>query len=127
MKPRLTQPWAAGLCAAILVLVALPVRAADRLSLEPAFGNTILSIHPDGRRARLWLNRDMTYSAQGRRGQKSAGIWRLKGGKLCLTQRKPTPLPFHYCKVLPKVGVGGHWSDIAVTGERVQNRLVAGR
>ena len=127
MRPLLSTGRGVGLCASILILTALPVRASDRVSLEPAFGNTIVSIHPDGRRAKLWLNRDNSYSAQGRRGQKSAGVWRLKGGKLCLTQRKPIPLPFHYCKVLPKVRVGGHWSDIAVTGERVQNRLAAGR
>lgn len=127
MRALLSTARAVGLCASILVLAALPVRAADRASLEPAFGNTIVSIHPDGRRAKLWLNRDNSYSAQGRRGQRSAGVWRLKGGKVCLTQRKPIALPFHYCKVLPKVSVGGHWSDIAVTGERVQNKLVAGR
>lgn len=124
MRPLLTGLLIVGLG---LPLAPSPARAADAANLEPAFGNTIVSIHPDGRRAKLWLNRDKTYSAQGRKGQRSGGVWKLKGAKLCLSQRKPIALPLHYCKALPHVRVGATWSDIAVTGERVQNKLVAGR
>ena len=118
---------AAGLGVLILMLAGSPGYGADIAGLAPAFGNTIVSVHPDGRRARLWLNRDGTYSAQGRKGQRSGGVWRLKGVKVCLSQRRPIALPLHHCKALPHVRVGAAWSDIAVNGERVQNRLLASR
>jgi hypothetical protein len=94
--------------------------------LAPAFGNAIVSTHPDGRQARLWLNRDATYAAQGRRGERSGGVWTLKGDKLCLRQRRPIPIPFPYCKAFPRVHVGSVWSDTAFNGDKVTNRLAAG-
>ncbi len=101
--------------------------AAADVSLNPAFNNTIVSTHPDGRKARLWFNADLTYAAEGRKGQRSSGVWRLKDAKVCLTQRKPLPSLFSFCKIVPNVSPGQHWSDIAIDGERVDNRIVPGR
>jgi len=95
--------------------------------LRPAFGNTIVSTHPDGRKAKLWLNADHTYSAQGRNGKRSAGVWRTRTDKLCLSQRKPYPGLFTICRKIPLVSVGHSWSGTAVTGEPVTNAVVAGR
>jgi hypothetical protein len=104
-----------------------PTLARTPSPLEPAFGATIVSTHPDGRQARLWLNRDGSYAAQGRAGQRSGGVWALKGEKLCLTQKAPMPVPLAFCKRFPAVAVGAHWPDRAVNGEAVINSLVAGR
>jgi hypothetical protein len=116
---------------AILVATAfalLPVAAgaAGPADLEPAFGNTIVSTHPDGRKARLWIDRSGTYRAQGRKGQTSGGVWSVKGGKLCLKQKRPISIPFPYCTAIRHVEVGASWVDRAVNGDRVTNRLIRG-
>ncbi len=95
--------------------------------LEPALGNMIVSTHPDGRKAKLWLSRDGSYTAEGRAGQRSGGIWKVKGDKLCLTQRRPIGIPIPNCKPVPKVAIGKPWRDVAVNGEPVTNEVVRAR
>ena len=94
--------------------------------LAPAFGNTIVSTHPDGRKARLWLDAGGTYAAQGRAGNRSSGTWKTKGDKLCLTQRSPLPIPFPYCTAIPAERVGKPWRDKAVNGDAVTNVIMKG-
>lgn len=94
--------------------------------LKPAFSNTIVSTYPDGRKARLWLNADGSYRAQGRRGKPSSGKWTLKGDRICLKQRKPFVAP-SYCTAVVKGGVGTSWASKAVTGEKIRVQVVAGR
>ena len=107
--------------------LAAPALASDTSVLEPAFSNTIVSTYPDGRKAKLWLNRDGTYRAQGRRGRPSSGRWTLKGERICLKQTRPVPGPFSFCTYVKRGGVGTTWPGKAVTGERIQIRVVAGR
>lgn len=109
-----------------LVFALMLAASSPEAALEPALGNVIVSTHPDGRQAKLRLNRDHTYLAEGRKGQRSSGVWKMKGQKLCLSQKKPHPGLFSYCKRLPKITAGATWSDTAVTGERVTNRIVPG-
>ncbi len=52
--------------AILLLAVASPAVADQRL--EPAFANTIVSTYPDGRTAKLWLERDGAYRGQSRKG-----------------------------------------------------------
>ena len=104
-----------------------PVSAATAADLRPAFANTIVSTYPDGRKAKLWLNADGSYRAQGRRGKPSSGKWSLKGEKLCLKQQKPVSGPFPYCTPIKRGGVGTSWIGKAVTGERISIEVVAGR
>lgn len=92
--------------------------------LSPAIGATIVSTHPDGRQAKLMLKADHSYSAVGRKGQRSGGTWALKDGKLCLSQKTPYPGPFRLCKAIPKVTVGRPWKDKAFNGEPVVNEIV---
>jgi len=96
-------------------------------ALGPAFGNIIVSTHPDGRQARLMLAADHTFSARGRAGNRSSGTWRVRGGRLCLTQRHPLPIPFSYCHAFPSISVGAQWNDTASNGDRVINEVVQGR
>lgn len=112
----------------ILVLASpAPAALADASLLEPAFSNTIVSTYPDGRTAKLWLNRDGTYRAQGRRGKPSSGRWTLKGERICLKQTRPIAGPFSYCTGVKRGGIGTSWPGKAVTGERIQIKVVGGR
>ena len=117
-------PLLACCLAAMLAAPALAVQTAD---LAPAFSNTIVSTYPDGRKAKLWLNKDGSYRAQGRRGKSSGGVWTIKGEKLCLKQKKPMAGPFSYCTPVKRGGVGTSWSGKAVTGEAIRIEVVAGR
>ena len=110
------------------LLLASPAAAAtsDTSVLEPAFSNTIVSTYPDGRKAKLWLNRDGTYRAQGRRGKPSSGRWTLKGERICLKQSRPIPVG-SYCTGVKRGGVGTSWSGKAVTGEPIRIQVVGGR
>ena len=63
---------------------------------------------------------------QGRAGERSAGVWKIKDEKLCLSQRRPLPIPFSYCKAIPDERVGKPWRDKAVNGDMVMNEIVRG-
>ena len=122
------------LLAAALLFAALPAAAsavapttAADSRLEAAFGNTIVSTYPDGRVAKLWLERDGGYRGQGRKGGLSSGRWTVKGDKICLKQTRPMPMPMTYCTPLVDGKVGARWSGKAVTGEPVRLELVSGR
>ena len=91
--------------------------------LGKAFGATVVSTYPDGRTALLWLKRDGTYDAKGRRRTPSSGTWIVKSGKVCLKQLKPMRAPFSYCTPLPS---GDTWKAKAVTGEPITVKIVAG-
>ena len=114
------------LIAAATLSAAFPAQAQES-RLRPAFGNTVVSTHPDGRKARLWLNADHTFTARGRAGNRSSGTWRTRGEALCLTQRRPIPIPISYCHPFPDVTVGQRWNDTASNGDAVVNQIVAGR
>ena len=96
--------------------------------LEEAFDSTIVSTYPDGREAELWLKRDGSYTAEGRRHDRSSGTWQLKDGgqKLCLKQRRPFPAPFSFCTGVPEGGLDKPWAGKAPTGEATRIRVVKG-
>ena len=116
------KPLTALALAILVAASASPAASVTEIDMRAAFGNTIVSTHPDGRKARLWLNADRTFTAQGRKGNRERGTWNIRGGKLCLKQGL-----LSYCKAFPKVSVGSTWRDRAVNGEMVTNALVAGR
>lgn len=116
----------AALAAAAVSLCPAAAGASTLADIAPAFGNTIVSTHPDGRKAKLWLDRAGTYRAQGRKGQTSGGVWAVKEGKLCLKQKRPVPIPLSYCAAIRHVRVGAAWADKAANGDRVTNQLVEG-
>jgi hypothetical protein len=136
--PRQTAPILAFALAAPMAagLAASAARAGDEAQaihdarLEKAFGSTIVSTYPDGRQAELWLKRDGTYEAEGRRHDRTGGVWTVKtekdGPKLCLKQRRPFPAPFSYCPEVPEDGVEHPWTGRAFTGEKITIRLVHG-
>ena len=110
-----------------LLLVAGPAVANDPSPLEPAFSNTIVSTYPDGKTGKLWLERDGSYRAEGRRAERSSGRWKVKDGRMCFKQSRPLPIPFSYCSAVVSGDVGSVWAGKAVTGEPLRIQLVAGR
>lgn len=113
--------------AILLLLLASPAGSDPRVALAPAFTGTIVSTYPDGRTAKLWLDEDGRYSAEGRRHDASRGHWTLRDGKLCLTQARPIPFPFAYCTPVPAAAGASAWRSKAVTGETIIVRLTPGR
>ena len=110
-----------------LTAVAAHAIEADEV-IAPAFNGTIVSTYPDGRTSKLWLNRDGTFSAEGRAHEHQAGRWRIKAHRLCLSQLKPVPIPLlAYCAPIPTTGVSSSWSGKAVTGEPIVIRLLPER
>ena len=95
--------------------------------LRPAFGNTLLSTYPDGRTARMWLQSGGRYEGRGRRGGLSNGVWTVRDGQVCFSQRRPVPLPGSFCTPIVRGGVGTHWTAKAMTGETIRVDLIAGR
>ncbi len=125
---RLIAPLALSAAVALSALgsPAFALQAKDG-AVAAAFGNTVVSTYPDGRKARLWLKEDGSYTATGRRGKASSGVWSIKGDKICLKQKKPSAGPFSYCTATPSGGIGASWKAKAVTGEPITVTLVKGK
>jgi hypothetical protein len=115
--------------AALLFVAALatPGGPVDSSPLEAAFGNTILSTYPDGKTATLYLDRDGSYTGQGRHKEFIDGRWSLRPGKVCFRQSHPFPVPFSICRPLVAPAIGDEWTVKAVTGETLAVTLLAGR
>ena len=102
-------------------------QAADETQVKPAFGNTVLSIYPDGRSQKIWMHPDGTWDGQSRRGTPLAGRWNVKDGKVCMKQSKPPTLPLAYCTVFPeKTYVGVSWTSKDMSGTPIQLKVVQG-
>ncbi len=114
------------LLSAALLAAPLAVHAAAKESagVAAAFGNTVLTIDPDGRSRKIWLQPDGTWTGLSRRGLDLAGKWRVDGEKVCLSQSKPA-LPGSLCQTFPtdpKVGIEAK----DPTGKTVRLKLVKG-
>lgn len=113
--------------AAAVSLAALNAQAADLGRLTSAFGNTVLSIYPDGRSQKIWLHPDGTWDGQGRNGIALAGRWKLKGDRVCLRQSKPPTLPFAYCTPFPDdPHIGVTWASKDFVGNPIKLTVVKG-
>jgi hypothetical protein len=94
-------------------------------NVKAAFGNTVLTIDPDGRSRKIWLKPDGTWTGLSRRGLDLAGKWTVQGDKVCLSQSKPRLLG-RMCERFPsKPGIALQAKD--PTGTKVQLKLVKGR
>jgi hypothetical protein len=117
--------------AAALTAPALPAAAAQAADttaqVRPAFGNTVLSIYPDGRFQKIWMHADGTWDGRSRRGTPLAGRWNLKDGKVCMKQSKPPTLPLAYCTAFPaNTYVGVTWTSKDMSGTPIQLKVVKG-
>lgn len=117
---------------ALVLLAALTLKPACAHAAKPAasvndaFGNTLLTIDPDGRSRKIWLRSDGAWTGLSRRGLDLAGKWKAEGGKVCLSQSKPF-LPGSLCQQWPSdLSVGG--ADVKdPSGKSGKIRLVKGR
>jgi hypothetical protein len=91
-----------------------------------AFGNTVMSVYPDGRSQKIWLQPDGTWTGQSRRGIPLAGKWTVKGDKVCLRQSKPPTLPISFCQVFPADPESGVDAK-DLLGTPIHLKLVKGR
>lgn len=114
------------LLSAVLVAAPLIARAAPEASanVSAAFGNTLLTIDPDGRSRKIWLQRDGTWTGLSRRGLDLAGKWKVEGEKVCLSQSKPA-LPGSLCQKFPSDPKAGIETKDP-TGKVVRLKLVKG-
>lgn len=117
-----------SLCALALSLCASAIASEASVpsaKIAATFGNTVVSIYPDGRSQKIWLKEDGSWTGQSRRGRPLAGSWTAKGDQVCLKQSKPL-MPFgHFCQVLPadpKTGVDS--KDLS--GTKIHLKLVKG-
>ncbi|MBS0363000.1 MAG: hypothetical protein JSR98_16605 [Proteobacteria bacterium] len=117
-----------------LALVAFAVCAAESARAETpalppnvavAFGNTVVSVYPDGRSQKVWFQPDGTWTGLSRKGMPLSGHWMLKGDKVCLRQTKPPTLPISFCQTIPADMTKGMDSH-DVLGTPIHLKLVKG-
>lgn len=95
--------------------------------VQPAFGNTVLSIYPDGRSQKIWMHPDGSWDGQSRRGTALAGRWSVKDGKVCMKQSRPPTLPLAYCTAFPaNTYVGVTWTSKDMAGAPIELKVVKG-
>lgn len=110
-----------------LAAAALAVQGAGAApaNVRAAFGNTLLTIDPDGRTRKIWLEPDGTWTGLSRRGLDLAGKWKVEGDKVCLSQSKPA-LPGSLCETFP-AGAKAEVEAKDPGGKAVRLKLVKGR
>ena len=113
------------LLSAALLSLPLATSAGAQAGVDRAFGNTVLTIDPDGRSRKIWLKPDGTWTGLSRRGLALAGTWKANGDKVCLRQSKPR-LPGSMCEKFP-TEFGASVSVKDPSGKTVQLKLVKGR
>ena len=106
---------------------ALNAQAADLSRVATAFGNTVMSIYPDGRTQKIWLHPDGLWDGVSRRGEPLSGKWTVKGEKVCLRQTRPPTLPFSYCTGFPDdPHVGVTWTAKDFGGTPIKLTVLKG-
>jgi hypothetical protein len=115
------------LAAAAALAAPMAHAADDAAQVKPAFGNTVLSVYPDGRSQKIWMHPDGTWDGQSRRGTPLAGKWSVKADKVCLKQSQPPTLPVAYCAKFPdNTYVGVSWPGKDMSGTPIQLKVVKG-
>jgi hypothetical protein len=113
--------------AAAVSLSALNAQASDLGRVAAAFGNTVMSIYPDGRTQKIWLHPDGLWDGLGRDGKPLAGKWTMKGDRVCLRQTRPPTLPFSYCTAFPAdPHIGVTWASRDFGGTPIRLTVLKG-
>jgi len=115
---------AAVIAGPLAAQAASSARSATSASVSAAFGNTLLTIDPDGRSRKIWLQPDGTWTGLSRRGLDLAGTWKTDGDKVCLSQSKPS-LPGKMCEKFPTDPEAGVETKDP-TGKTIRLKLVKG-
>ncbi|MGZ6013591.1 MAG: hypothetical protein ACXWK0_17240 [Caulobacteraceae bacterium] len=120
----MTRSLALLLATLLAAPLAAQAAAAPTANVKAAFGNTLLTIDPDGRSRKIWLRPDGTWTGLSRRGLDLAGKWTVKGDKVCLSQSKPR-LFGSMCEKFPTDPAAGEVAKDP-TGTTVRLKLVKG-
>jgi hypothetical protein len=114
--------------AGALAGAALPAQAADNSRVALAFGNTVMSVYPDGRFQKVWMHPDGTWDGKSRRGNPLAGTWLVKGEQVCVKQTDPKPpLPLSFCMPFPaNPQMGVSWTSRDLAGTPINLKIVKG-
>lgn len=113
--------------AAAVSFAALNAQASELSRVAAAFGNTVMSVYPDGRSQKIWLHPDGLWDGTSRRNEALSGKWTLKGDKVCLRQLKPPTLPFSYCTAFPEdAHVGVTWASRDMGGTPIKLTVLKG-
>ena len=120
MTKAMTLLLVACLAAPLVARAAAPAGG----NVQAAFGNTVLTIDPDGRTRKIWLQPDGTWTGLSRRGLNLAGTWSVQGEKVCLKQSKPH-LPGSMCETFP-TDPGASVEAKDPMGKTIQLKLVKG-
>lgn len=129
IRPALKRPaLVRAVLAAAASFVALNAQASELSRIAAAFGNTVMSIYPDGRTQKIWLHPDGQWDGIGRNGKPLAGRWTMKDdNKVCLRQTRPPTLPFSYCTGFPAdPHVGVTWTSKDFGGTPIRLTVVKG-
>ena len=113
-----------------VLLLAPPALAATTpdAAVAPAFGNTVLSIYPDGRSQKIWIKPDGSWNGLSRRGNPLAGTWRVKQDQVCVKQSQPPTLPVAFCMPFPSdPHVGSTWPAKDMLGTPIHLTIVKGK
>ena len=129
--------WSRGQCLCVgSALISLCLSGApaaqpaeeEARGVSAAFGNTVLSVYPDGRTQVVWLSPDGTWSGITREKWRVRGRWRTKGDKVCLRQTNPMTIPVKYCAPVPgDATIGTTWNSKDLTGTPIEIRILEGR
>lgn len=96
--------------------------------VTPAFGNTVLSVYPDGRSQKIWMHPDGSWDGRSRRGNPLAGRWSIRDDKVCVKQSSPPTLPVSFCMPFPaKTKVGASWPAKDLSGTPITLKIVRGK
>lgn len=125
---RSTLAGVASALAALVCLGAQHARAADAdEQVAPAFGNTVMSVYPDGRSQKIWMHPDGTWDGRSRRGSPLSGRWAVRDDRVCVRQSKPPTLPISFCIPFPQnPEVGSSWSARDVMGIPITLKILKG-
>ena len=94
--------------AIIMFACALPAAAsAQDNPMQGAFGNTIVSVQPDGVTTRTYVDLDGTYRSV-TDGAEVTGRWHVDKGMICYLAEQPAPAA-ELCALGPKKKVGSKW------------------
>ncbi len=94
-------------------------------AVQATFGNTVMSMYPDGRSQKIWLHPDGSWDGKSRKGNSLQGKWTMKGDKVCLKQSKPPTLPISFCQAMPEDPAVTLTSK-DLTGQTIHLKIVKG-
>lgn len=116
------KTWLGAL--ALILPAPISAQAADN-PMTGAFGNTIVSVQPDGTTTRTYVDPDGSYRSV-TDGAETSGRWEVRRGLVCYSALTPAPAA-PLCSLGPKKKVGAKWKVFLSDDASVKVSIVPGR